>query len=258
MLLEDRVVIVSGVGPGLGRDLALACAREGARLVLVARDRERLLRIQKEIGDRVPTHCVAGSASDPETATRIADETLERFGTIDGLVNNAAMIPPFVEIATAPVEDLTASLDANFFTAFHLTRAVVPTMRAKRSGSVVMVNSAILRHPKWRFGAYNIAKHALLGLARSLALELGPEGVRVNTLAPGKIDGERLSAFFELRSKERGVPAKTIRAEYAANLSLRKLPCASDYADTAVFLLSDLSRSITGHMLDANGGEYFD
>lgn len=258
MLLHDRVVIVSGVGPGLGRDLALACAREGARLVLVARDGARLERIRSEIGDRVPTHCVAADAADPDAAARIAMETIERFGSIDGLVNNAAVIPPLTPITEAPVADLHESFAANFSTAFHLTRAVVPAMTAAGAGSVVMVGSAILRHPKPDFGAYNVAKHALLGFARSLALELGPAGIRVNTLAPGKIDGERLDAYFAVRAAERGVTAETVRAEYAANLSLRRLPSGAEYADVAVFLLSDLSRAITGHVLDANGGEYFD
>ena len=258
MLLEDRVVIVSGVGPGLGRELALACARHGARVVLVARDGRRLERICDEIGDEARAITVAADASDVDEAARIVDEARSRFGVVDGLVNNAAVIPPLREIASAPASDVDDSLQANCATAFHLTRAVIPTMTTQGHGSIVMVNSAILRHPKREFGAYNVAKHALLGFARSLALELGPAGIRVNTLAPGKIAGERLEAFFEVRSRERGVAPEVIRAEYAANLSLRRLPTASEYADVAVFLLSDLSRAITGHVLDANGGEYFD
>lgn len=258
MLLEDRVVVISGVGPGLGRDLALACAREGARLVLVARDGDRLARIRDEIDGRVPTLCLPADAADPTAAAAVAEETVAHYGSIDGLVNNAAIVPPLTELAVAPTNDLDASLHANFFTAFHLTRAAVPTMTAQQRGSVVMVSSAVIRHPKWQFGAYNVAKHALLGLARSLALELGPHGVRVNTLAPGKIDGDRLGAYFEVRADERGVPAEVVRTEYAANLSLRRLPTGAEYADAAVFLLSDLSRAITGHVLDANGGEYFD
>jgi NAD(P)-dependent dehydrogenase (short-subunit alcohol dehydrogenase family) len=258
MLLRDRTVIVSGVGPGLGRDLVRACAREGARVVLVARDHDRLLGIQSEIGDAGTTHCVAADASDPDAAAAIVADAVQRFGTIDGLVNNAVVVPPLAELADAPTADIRESLDANFFTAFHLTRAVVPRMRAQGHGSIVMVSSAVIRHPKWEFGAYNIAKHALLGLARSLALELGPAGIRVNTLAPGKIDGERLAEYFEVRAAERGVSADVVRAEYAANLSMRRLPSGDDYADVAVFLVSDLSRAVTGHVLDANGGEYFD
>ncbi|AEV70758.1 dehydrogenase of unknown specificity, short-chain alcohol dehydrogenase like protein [Mycolicibacterium rhodesiae NBB3] len=257
-LLAGRVVIVSGVGPGLGRDLVLACAREGANVVLVARDGDRLSRIEREVGDPSRTHCVPIAPDDPNEPTRIAAEALDRFGAIDGLVNNAATIPPLTDLVDAPTSDVTASLDANFYPAFHLTRAVAPTMRKQRRGSIVMINSAVVRHPKREFGAYNIAKHALLGLTRSLAFELGPDGIRVNTLAPGKIGGARLTAYFEVRANERGMSPSAIEAEYANNIALQRIPSSAEYADAAVFLLSDLSRSITGHLLDANGGEYFD
>jgi NAD(P)-dependent dehydrogenase (short-subunit alcohol dehydrogenase family) len=257
-LLDGRVVIVSGVGPGLGRDLVLACAREGASVVLVARDSERLTAIEREVGDPARTHCVAITPDDSGEPARIVAEALDRFGVIDGLVNNAVTIPPLTELADAPASDVAASLEANFYPAFHLTRAVVPTMRTQGRGSVVMINSAVVRHPKRDFGAYNIAKHALLGLTRSLAFELGPAGIRVNTLAPGKIGGARLTAYFDVRAGERGMSAKDIEAEYASNIALRRIPSSAEYADAAIFLLSDLSRSITGHLLDANGGEYFD
>jgi NAD(P)-dependent dehydrogenase (short-subunit alcohol dehydrogenase family) len=227
-------------------------------VILVARDGDRLSAIEREVGDPARTHCVAIAPGDPGESARIVTETLDRFGAIDGLVNNAATIPPLTRLADAPTSDVIASLDANFYPAFHLTRAVVPTMRTQGRGSVVMVNSAVVRHPKREFGAYNIAKHALLGLTRSLALELGPAGIRVNTLAPGKIGGERLSAYFGVRAEERGTSPEEIEAEYANNLALRRIPSSAEYADAALFLLSDLSRSITGHLLDANGGEYFD
>jgi len=257
-LLAGRVVIVSGVGPGLGRDLVLACAREGARVVLVAHDGERLTAIEREADDPSRTHCVAIAPDDSAEPARIVAETLDRFGAIDGLVNNAATIPPLTNLADAPTSDVAQSLEANFYPAFHLTRAVVPTMRKQGRGSVVMINSAVVRHPKRDFGAYNVAKHALLGLTRSLAFELGPAGIRVNTLAPGKIGGARLSAYFEVRAHERGVSPATVETEYANNIALRRIPSSAEYADAAVFLLCDLSRSITGHLLDANGGEYFD
>jgi NAD(P)-dependent dehydrogenase (short-subunit alcohol dehydrogenase family) len=161
-------------------------------------------------------------------------------------------------MSEVPDEVVRGSFEGNFATAHRLTRAVLPTMRAQGRGSVVMVASAVYRHPTVGFGAYNVAKHALIGLARSLALELGPEGIRVNTLAPGKIAGERLEAFFAERAPALGVDVATMRARYVENIALRRLPEPEEYADAAVFLLSDLSRAITGHVLDANGGEYFD
>jgi NAD(P)-dependent dehydrogenase (short-subunit alcohol dehydrogenase family) len=259
MLLADQVVVVSGVGPGLGRALALRCTDHGARVVLVARSGDRLDSVANEIeargGIAVP---VAGDASSPADCERVVRVALTTFGRIDGLVNNAAVIPPLAPVAAVDDDVLQAAFDGNLETAYRLTRAVVPCMREQRSGSVVMVASAVFRHPKVGFGAYNMAKHALVGFARSLALELGPEGVRVNTLAPGKIAGERLESFFAERAQALGTDVDTLRSRYVENIALRRLPDADEYADAAVFLLSELSRVITGHVLDANGGEYFD
>jgi NAD(P)-dependent dehydrogenase (short-subunit alcohol dehydrogenase family) len=259
MLLTDHVVVVSGVGPGLGRALAFRCVEQGARVVLVARTEARVHELARAItalgGEAVP---VPGDASSDADAERVVDTALRTFGRIDGLVNNAAVIPPLAPMDEVADEVVRTSFTGNFATAHRLTRAVLPTMRAQRRGSVVMVASAVYRHPKVGFGAYNVAKHALVGLARSLALELGHEGIRVNTLAPGKIAGERLDAFFAERAPALGVEVDTLRARYVENIALRRLPEPEEYADAAVFLLSDLSRAITGHVLDANGGEYYD
>lgn len=258
MLLADQVVIVSGVGPGLGRSLALRCADHGAKVVLVARSADRVEGIASTIQARGGVAlAVPADASSDEDTRRVVDKTLTAFGRIDGLVNNAAVIPPLVPIDDAGNELLRDAID-NFATAYHVTRAVLPTMREQQRGSVVIIASAVFRHPKPGFGAYNVAKHALVGFARSLALELGPEGIRVNTLAPGKIAGERLETYFAERAPVLGVDVDTLRARYVENIALRRLPEPDEYADAAVFLLSDLSRAITGHVLDANGGEYFD
>jgi NAD(P)-dependent dehydrogenase (short-subunit alcohol dehydrogenase family) len=259
MLLADQVVVVSGVGPGLGRALALRCAEHGARVVLVARPARRVNELAAGIaalgGEALPIPCDASSEAEAE---RVVNMTLSVFGRIDGLVNNAAVIPPLAPMSEVSDEVVRASFEGNFATAHRLTRAVLPTMRAHGRGSVVMVASAVYRHPKVGFGAYNVAKHSLIGLARSLALELGPDGIRVNTLAPGKIAGERLEAFFAERAPALGVDVDTMRTRYVENIALRRLPEPDEYADAAVFLLSDLSRAITGHVLDANGGEYYD
>jgi NAD(P)-dependent dehydrogenase (short-subunit alcohol dehydrogenase family) len=259
MLLAEQVVIVSGVGPGLGRALARRVAGHGAKVVLVARSADRLDAVADEIrvagGSAMP---VAADASSPDDAARVVDVARREFGRIDGLVNNAAVVPPLAPASEVGDEVLQSTLDGNFGAAYHLTRAVLPLMRERGRGSVVMIASAVFRHPKPGFGAYNVAKHALIGFARSLALELGPEGIRVNTLAPGKIAGERLEAYFAERAPALGVDVGTLRSRYVENIALRRLPEPDEYADAAVFLLSDLSRAITGHILDANGGEYFD
>ena len=122
MLLTDRVVIVSGVGPGLGHALALACVDHGARVVLVARTEERVAALASTItargGEAV---AVRADASNPADTNRIVDATLERFGHVDGLVNNAAVIPPLAPIAEVATDVLEQSLDGNLLSAFHLS-----------------------------------------------------------------------------------------------------------------------------------------
>lgn len=259
MLLAEQVVIVCGIGPGLGASLALSCVGQGAHVVMVARSEAVMKRLEAQMmagGNQVLA--IKADATRPEDAGRVVEVTTERFGRIDGLINNAAVIPPLVSVDEVAPEVLSSTIDSNLYAAFHITQAVIPTMRAQGRGSIVMVGSAVVRHPKVGFGAYNVAKHAMLGLVRSLALELGPSGIRINTLAPGKIAGERLERFFEERARLLGISVEEMRDRYTANTALRRLPHPDEYADVAVFLLSDLSRSITGHLLDANGGEYFD
>ena len=129
MLLIDRVVIVSGVGPGLGRALGLACVDHGARVVLVARTEARVAALASTITPRGgEAVAVRADASNPADTTRIIDATLERFGRVDGLVNNAAVIPPLAPIAEVATDVLEQSLDGNLLSAFHLSRAVVPAM----------------------------------------------------------------------------------------------------------------------------------
>ncbi|MQA11187.1 MAG: SDR family oxidoreductase [Pseudonocardiaceae bacterium] len=256
MLLADKVVMVSGVGPGLGRALALRCAGQGADVVLAARTESRLVEVAGEVraaGRRamaVPT-----DITDDAAATRLADTALEEFGRLDTLINNAFAIPPLAEVTDADLDAIRAGFDTNVIAALRLTRLFTPALAATR-GSVVMINSAVLRHSRRPYGPYKMAKSALLALAQSLSTELGPRGIRVNSVAPGYIWADVLKWYFDYLGKQRGVPAEQIYDETAATLDLRKLPEPDEIADAVVFLASDLARAITGQCLDVNGGEF--
>lgn len=254
MLLGDRVVIVAGVGPGLGVALAERFVAHGASVVLAARSADRLAAIRARLGDRALD--VAVDLADPSAANRVTSEAVRHFGRIDGLVYNAALFSPLEPVISANIGDIEATLAVNVLGPLELVRAAAPAMTG--NGSVVLVGSAVVRHPKPGFGVYNVGKHALLGLARSLALELGPAGIRVNTIAAGKIAGQRLQTFLADLAARRGVSFEDVHREYVSRIALGRIPEPEDYADAATFLLSDLARSVTGHMLDVNGGEYFD
>jgi len=120
----------------------------------------------------------------------------------------------------------------------------------------VMINSAVLRHSRRTFGPYKLAKASLLAMAQTLSTELGPRGVRVNSVAPGYIWGDSLKWYFDFLASKRGVEPQEVYDETAATIDLRRLPEPDEIADAVVFLASDLARIITGQCLDVNGGEF--
>jgi len=256
MLLADKVVVVSGVGPGLGQAIALRSAVAGADVVLAARTESRLNEVAGKVaatGRRalvVPT-----DITDEASAAALAQAAVDEFGQVDALVHNAFTMPPMRELGKVDVDDLRAAFETNVFAALRLTRLFTPALVSAR-GSVVMVNSAVLRHSRRTFGAYKMAKASLLALAQSLSTELGPRGVRVNSVAPGYIWADQLRGYFGYLGARRGVPAEQVYEETAATIDLRRLPEPDEIADAIVFLASDLARAITGQCLDVNGGEF--
>jgi len=256
MLLRDKVVVVAGVGPGLGRSIALACAREGADVALAARTASRLDDVVKEVaalsrhGLAVPT-----DLTNADDAERLAETVRDSFGRVDTLVYNALAMPPIKDLGTVALDAVSSSFDANVVAALRLTRVFVPAL-AESKGSVVMINSMVVRFSQRTMGPYKLTKAALLAMAQSLATELGPQGIRVNSVAPGHIWGDSLKWYFGYLATKRGVEVETVYEETAAGIDLRRLPEPDEIADAVVFLASGLARAVTGQCLDVNCGEY--
>jgi NAD(P)-dependent dehydrogenase (short-subunit alcohol dehydrogenase family) len=256
VLLEDKIVVISGVGPGLGRAIANRCASAGADVVLVARTLGYLESVAKEVavhGRRalvVPT-----DINDDDAVDHLAESVREEYGRVDALVNNAFAMPPMETLTDVDLDQLGAGFQTNVIAALRMTRKFVPDLEEVR-GSVVMINSSVLRHSRVPFGPYKMAKSSLLALAQNLSSELGPRGIRVNTVAPGYIWADSVKFYFAYLAQERGVTPEQIYAETAANIDLRKLPEPDEIADAVVFLASPLARAVAGACLDVNGGEF--
>jgi NAD(P)-dependent dehydrogenase (short-subunit alcohol dehydrogenase family) len=258
MLLENRIAIVSGIGPGMGRDISLAFAREGAHLVLAARTApavEELAREVQALGRKalaVPT-----DISNPEDCQRLARAAHDEFGRIDVLVNNAFRGMSFRSIEEDTIEDWREIFDVNVFGALELTKAVIPHMKAQGGGSIIMINSMSMRIIEPRHGGYAASKGALYIMAQTLAKELGVHKIRVNTVVPGYIWGPSLEGYFKHLAAQQGSTPEAIYAGVASQTALNHIPNSEEIAGAVVFFASDLSRVVTGQALDVNGGHFF-
>jgi NAD(P)-dependent dehydrogenase (short-subunit alcohol dehydrogenase family) len=255
-LLAGKVAVISGVGPGLGRASAEQFAKAGADLVLASRTESRLHEVADDVrAIGVKALVVPTDINDEAAAQNLVDATLSEYGRIDALISNAFAIPPLGPLQTVDFDQARAGFETNVFAALRLTRLFVPALTESR-GNVVMINSSVLRHSSMPYGAYKMTKASLLALAQSLATELGPSGIRVNSVAPGWIWADTLQNYFGYLAHQRGVEPKVVYDEIADTIDLRRLPVPDEIADAVVFMASDLARGITGHCLDVNCGEY--
>jgi NAD(P)-dependent dehydrogenase (short-subunit alcohol dehydrogenase family) len=257
-LVEGKVAIVTGVGPGLGRATALALAREGAAVVLVARSADRLGDVAAEItaaGGRALA--VPASVTKPEDCERVAGAATEEFGAIDIVVNSAFRGDPFTAVEHSDLDVWRKIFEVNFYGPALMTRACLPALRAQGGGSVVMVASQSARQIRPNEAGYAASKAALITLTRSLATELAPDHIRVNAVVPGWIWGPNVQLYVDWQTQSRGITADEVIAEITAEIPLGEVPPQEDIAESIVFFASGMARMITGQTLDVNGGEFF-
>ena len=259
MLLKDKVVIVSGIGPGLGQELSTLAAAEGAEaVVLAARTAAKLDAAEQEIvelglGTRVLK--VATDISSEEQCRALADATAEAFGRIDVLFNSAYDPGSFEPIESAGMDGWRRAMDVNFFGTMHLTQACVPHMK-ERGGAIVMIATMVEHKPLATQGGYGSSKSALRCATKHLALELGKYNIRVNSVHMGWMWGPSVEGYFSWQSQSTGRSQEELIAEVAENIPLGVIPDDGDCAKAALFFGSDYSHVVTGAALDVNGGEY--
>lgn len=259
MLLKDKVVMISGIGPGMGIKLALEAAREGARAVAIcARNEARLEEAEQRVralGTDCQVFWMPTDVSNAKACQAFAEATVERFGRIDALVNSAYAHGGFDSLEGCSDELLQEALDVNLFGSLHLTRAVLPQMKAQRAGAIVMISTLGVHQPYAGGGAYAVSKGTLSVAVRYLASELAEHGLRVNGLACGWMWGKPVQAHVRQAASERGVSEEQVRAEFSAGIPGGRMPGDEECARAALFLASDYASAINGVQLDANGGE---
>jgi NAD(P)-dependent dehydrogenase (short-subunit alcohol dehydrogenase family) len=243
--LQDRVVLVTGASSGIGRAIALRCAREGARVVASGRRAEALRELAAEAPEG-SIHVHPGDLAPAGAPEAAVDAAVSGLGRLDGVVHSAGTVRRGEDLRTTGDDELRAFLDENLGVTLRIARAAVAALTAAGGGSIVLVGSQLAHVGAPGYPTYSAVKGGVTALARALAVDAGPSGVRVNVLAPGVV--RTPLAYVNRPDFDDQVEA------IAARHPLRRIGEPDDMAGPAVFLLSDDSAWMTGQALIVDGG----
>ena len=243
-------VAISGAASGIGLEMARHFAGEGARVFVGDADATALERLAASDPAISGAPC---DVADRASASAWMVRCLDALGGIDCLINNAGIAGPTGAVAEIDPEDWDRTLAVNITGQFNLTRLAVPHLAASSNASILNLSSAAGRLGFALRTPYAASKWAVIGFTKSLAKELGPQGVRVNALLPGLVDGERIRNVFASKAAARGITAEEQQQASLALVSMRKLVPTSELADMAVYLASPRGGSISGQAISICG-----
>jgi NAD(P)-dependent dehydrogenase (short-subunit alcohol dehydrogenase family) len=253
MILKDKVIIITGAGPGMGQAMCRGAAREGAKVAVSARSVDAINAIVADIvsagGEAMAVPCDVSKTDD---CVALAHAALAKWGRIDGMVHSAYYHPDWANLDVHAIDQLTRVLDVVAVGGLRMAQAVIPAMKAQGAGSIVNISTLASRKPMPGEGGYAMAKAALNQLSRQLAVELGGTGIRVNTALMGWMDGVPLDSYF----KSMGAAGEAFRKQRASEVPVGHIPPDKDCAKAVYFLLSDYASEVTGAALDVNGGDW--
>ncbi len=256
-MLKDKVIIVSGIGAGLGIELARLAAREGAKVAISCRTESFLADSEKELKDAgadvLAQRCDIAEDAD---CVALAKAVTDKWGRIDGLVNNGTKTLPFELFEDSDLEEWQASHSVTLFGALRMARACVPGMKAAGGGAIVNVSSMAHKKPLPMQGCYASAKAGLEGATHHLALELGKYNIRVNTARMGWMDGPPVDNYLAGMAQMQGITEEEVRQPIIDGIALGKIPDDAECAKAVMFLCSDWATVVSGAALDINGGEW--
>ena len=241
--LDGKVAIITGSTSGMGRDTAYLFAKEGAKLVVTGRNEKRAQAVVDKIkADGGEAIYVLADAADPSFASTIFDATMEAYGTIDILMNNAGMLS-LAQFATITAEEFMADININVTSALMLSQKVAPVMKAKGDGHIINIASIVGWAAHWGFVAYVTSKHAMVGLTKAMANELAPD-IHVNGICPGAIKTAMLDS----------VGGEAAFDPMIARTALHRVGEGSEIAHVALFLATTDSSFVDGQLIRVDGG----
>ncbi|QRF60378.1 SDR family oxidoreductase [Variovorax sp. UC122_21] len=248
-LAGKRVLVTAGAS-GIGLDIVRAFAAAGARVFVCDVQAESLDRLSTELPE--VGSCLADVSSEEQVA-RLFEAADRKLGGLDVLVNNAGVAGPTGGVETLSLDDWNRTLAVNITGQFLCARLAVPRLRQGRNPSIVNLSSAAGHLGMPGRSPYAASKWAVIGFTKTLALELGPDGIRVNAILPGAVDGPRIRAVIAAKAQALGKPIEDVTRSYTSQSALNRMVTAGDIANMVLFAASDLAASVTGQELVVDG-----
>ena len=255
MKLKNKTAIVTGGGRGIGRAITLALAQEGANVVICGRKLDVLkdTSAQVEALGQKSIALVADVSRDADVET-VVNAALGEFGQVDILVNNVGIAGPTAPLTSISRSEWDECMAVNLTSAFLFAKAVIPGMIKRRSGKIINISSIAGKLGYAFRSPYAASKWAMIGLTRTLALELGADNIQVNAICPGPTAGERMEGVIAARAREIGSSVAEVEQQYVAGTALKRMVDPEHVAAMVVFLASDSGESITGEAFDISAG----
>jgi NAD(P)-dependent dehydrogenase (short-subunit alcohol dehydrogenase family) len=255
-VLAGRVAVVTGGARGIGRAIVGRLAGAGAQVVVAARELERADAAVKEVTE-AGGRALAGvcDVTDPDSVQRFADRVLDEVGVADIVVANSGVAGPTAPLVDISFEDWRACVSVDLDGVFLTFKAFLPALIERGTGgSLIVISSVTGKRPLANRTPYAAAKLGVIGLVRTLAHEVGPQGIRVNAVSPGAVDGPRLRDVITNQATAHGISEDAALARFVEPSALRRLVVDTHIGDACVFLGSDAAASITGEDLNVSAG----
>ena len=254
MQVENRVAAITGGSAGIGRAIAEAFLKEGAKVTIMARNIDKANKTLEEIGAGDKLVFVQGDATRQSDIEGFIDKTIETFGSIDILVNNAGGAGELQPTVSLSDEDFDLCMKWNVYSTFWATRLALKTMLANKWGRVINISSMEGKHGKPVMTAYTAAKHAVNGMTKSIAREVGTEGITVNSICPGIILTDIIMSNGPSTAKAMGLTLDEMIDMFTAESAIKRPNKVEEVAAVAVLLASEAGAGITGTQLSVDGG----
>ena len=255
--LRQKVALITGSSKGLGFATALKLAEEGANVAINSRNNQSLEKAAAEIRQKtgVDVLPLPGDVTLPEIPNQLVNQVIEHFGQLDLLVCNAGG-PPSGPFESFSDEQWHQAVELSFLSQMRLIRSALPALRQSKAASVLTITSYSVKQPIPNLVLSNSIRAATVGLTKTLALELGSEGIRFNSILPAWTETQRVYDLMGARSQQSGRSIEEEMAIQAASSPMGRMSTPEEFANAAVFLLSPAASYITGVMLTVDGGMY--